>query len=119
MPEFKGLKMSPVVFVVITIVLAVASVVGSMLLYRSRQAVPTGTSQFVPTKSEAATTTTISDNFGGASIDASKWSQEVAGNNSGSAGVSSGQLNIIIPTGTGIATNALRYVGQINGGFLC
>ena len=79
LPEFKRLKVSPIVLVVITIVLAVASVVGSMLLYRSRQAVPTGTSQFVPTKSEAATTTTISDNFGGASIDASKWSQEVTG----------------------------------------
>ena len=116
LPEFKGLKMTPVMLVVITIVLAVASVVGSMLLYRSRQAVPTGTSQFVPTKSEAATTTTISDDFNGASVDASKW--QVVTNAPGSTVTqSNGNLVVTIPQQAAINYAAARYVNQITGDF--
>lgn len=116
LPEFKRLKMSPVVLVVITIVLAVASVVGSMLLYRSRQTVPTGTSQFVPIKSKAATTTTVSDDFNGASLDTSKWT--VVANAAGSTIVqTAGQLKISVPQQAAQDYGSLRYTNEITGDF--
>lgn len=90
---FKLPKIKPVMVIVATIVLAVVSVVTALYLYQRRAEPVTPTAP--ASKPKAASTTTISDNFDGASLDATKW--VTAGDATGAtASLAAGKLTINI-----------------------
>ncbi len=96
-PGGGGLKLprvSPIVIILSTVILAVIAVATAFWLYQKQQQPIAPTAPV--SKPEAATTITISDNFDGASLDASLWT--AVGDATGStASLVSGQLQISIP----------------------
>lgn len=112
LPRFNWPK-KPVVLIAITLFLAIASVVTAWILYQ-RRAEPVAPT--APKKVPAATTTIISDNFDGVSLDTIKWTVVTAA--TGSKVIQAGgQLTSIIPQQTAQGYTALQYSDQINGDF--
>lgn len=93
LPEFNLPKVNPKFLVGTTLILAVFSIMGAGLLYYQNR------SQ-APTKTSAATTTTITDNFS-AALNPSVWTSSGAG-----ISVSGGQLNIT-QAGSSVSTNTV------------
>ncbi len=95
--NFRFPKVSPLLIILATVLLAVISVVTAVFLYQRRNQAVAPTAPV--SRPRAATTTTISDNFDGASLDTSKWT--TSGDAVGAtANQTSGKLQINIPVQT-------------------
>jgi hypothetical protein len=110
MPRFP--QLNPKVIGILTVLLAIVSVITAILIYKNRN------QPQVPTPANASASTVFSDNFDASAIDTSKWSVVPEGNQVGqAAAISNGKLVLSSPITIPYSYITLRSVATFSGDF--